>query len=74
MPTGKVTLFNQDEGFGFIAPDDGAKPVFVRIAAVEQAGFTELKVGQAIEYTIITPPVGRPFATNLRACAPATDP
>jgi CspA family cold shock protein len=42
MPTGTVKWFNTTKGYGFIAPDDGGKDVFVHISAVEQAGMTGL--------------------------------
>ncbi len=43
MTKGTVKWFNTVQGYGFIAPDDGAKDAFVHIAAVEKAGLTGLR-------------------------------
>ena len=54
MPTGKVKWFNRTKGYGFIAPDDGSKDVFVHITAVEKAGLSTLKENQAISFELVT--------------------
>ena len=38
MITGTVKFYNDQKGFGFIQPDDGAKDVFVHATALERAG------------------------------------
>ena len=48
MTIGTVKFFNEDKGYGFIAPDDGSKDVFVHISAVERAGLRSLKENQAV--------------------------
>jgi CspA family cold shock protein len=42
MATGTVKWFNATKGYGFIAPDDGGKDVFLHISAVERAGLKTL--------------------------------
>ena len=50
MATGTVKWFNTTKGYGFIAPDDGGKDVFVHISAVERAGLRSLNEGQKLEF------------------------
>ena len=50
MATGIVKWFNATKGYGFIAPDDGGKDVFVHISAVERAGMRGLNEGQKLDY------------------------
>ncbi|MCK1758068.1 cold-shock protein [Bradyrhizobium sp. 137] len=65
MAIGTVKWFNPTKGYGFIAPDDGGKDVFVHISAVEKAGFTSLAEGAKVSYEIVTDR-GKQSAGNLR--------
>ncbi|MDB6178283.1 cold-shock protein [Paracoccus sp. Z330] len=65
MATGTVKWFNQTKGFGFIAPAEGGKDVFVHISAVERAGIRQLDDGQAVSFDIESGRDGRQSATNL---------
>ena len=48
---GTVKWFNPDKGFGFIAPDQGGRDVFVHISAVERAGLSTLRENQRVRFT-----------------------
>ncbi|MEM8728911.1 MAG: cold-shock protein [Pseudomonadota bacterium] len=65
MPTGTVKWFNSTKGFGFIAPDEGGKDVFVHISAVERAGLTGLKDNQKVNYALRSGRDGRESADEL---------
>ena len=49
---GVVKFFNDAKGFGFIAPEDGAKDVFVHASALEQAGIRLLKEGDKVSFIL----------------------
>ncbi len=66
MPTGTVKWFNTTKGYGFIAPDDGGKDVFVHISAVERAGLTGLADNQKVGYELQSGRDGRSSASDLR--------
>lgn len=65
MPTGTVKWFNPTKGFGFIAPDEGGKDVFVHISAVERAGLTGLADDQKVSYELESGRDGRQSASAL---------
>ena len=65
MATGTVKWFNTTKGFGFIAPDEGGKDVFVHISAVERAGLQGLKDNQRVQYELEQGRDGRAAAGNL---------
>ncbi len=65
MATGTVKWFNSTKGYGFIAPEDGGKDVFVHISALEQAGIQGLNDGQKVSYEI-TSNRGKDAAANVQ--------
>ncbi|MES2987423.1 MAG: cold-shock protein [Pseudomonadota bacterium] len=67
MPIGKVKFFNNDKGYGFIAPEDGGNDSFVHISAVERAGMSTLQNDQRLSYEVETDNRGKSSAVNLQA-------
>jgi len=66
MATGIVKWFNPGKGFGFVAPEDGGKDVFIHASALERAGINGLAEGQKIEYQLGAGRDGRTSAENVR--------
>ena len=52
MTIGTVKFFNSSKGFGFIAPEGGAKDIFVHATALEAAGMTSLSEGQKLSFDV----------------------
>ena len=65
MPTGKVKWFNKTKGFGFIAPDEGDKDIFVHISALERSGIDGLADDQKVSFEITSGRDGREAADNI---------
>ncbi len=65
MPNGTVKWFNTTKGYGFIAPDDGGKDVFVHISAVERSGLTGLADDQKVQFELRENRDGRVMASDL---------
>ncbi|EIJ44255.1 cold shock protein [Beggiatoa alba B18LD] len=58
MQTGTVKWFNESKGFGFLAPDNGGKDVFVHFSTIQSSGFKTLKEGQAVQFEAQMGPKG----------------
>ena len=63
--TGLVKFFNTTKGFGFIAPEEGGKDVFVHVTAVQAAGLRSLNEGQRVSFDV-EPDKRGPKAVNLK--------
>jgi CspA family cold shock protein len=62
--TGTVKWFSPDKGYGFIAPDNGSKDVFIHISALNAAGLDNLDENQKIKYEV-TSSQGKESAANI---------
>ena len=61
---GKVKWFNDQKGYGFIAPEDGSPDVFVHHTQIQGQGFRTLAENQAVEFEIAQTDKG-PRAANV---------
>ena len=68
MESGTVKFFNEQKGFGFIAPDNGSSDVFVHVTALERAGLRSLSQGQKVSFdTEQDKRSGKTAVANIRA-------
>ena len=64
MPIGKVKMFNDEKGFGFIKPDDGSSDVFFHVSALREGD--EITVGKAVTFEIgVDPKSGKSKAVSV---------
>ena len=66
MPIGTVKFFNEQKGYGFIAPEGGGQDAFVHITAVERAGMRTLRENQRVSYELQEDNRGKLKAENLQ--------
>ncbi len=64
MATGTVKWFNDAKGYGFIAPDEGGKDLFVHHSNILGDGFKTLAENAKVEYEPREGTKG-PEATNV---------
>lgn len=75
MTTGTVKFFNENKGYGFIAPDEGGADAFVHISAVERSGMRTLRQDQRVSYELQEDRRGKMAAVNIKPAdgEPAND-
>jgi cold shock protein len=66
MATGTVKWFNDQKGYGFIAPEEGGKDLFVHHSSIVGSGFKTLAEGVKVEYEAVEGTKG-PEAKNVVA-------
>ena len=52
MQKGIVKFLNNAKGFGFIAPEDGSKDVFVHVRALQKCGLETLNENDNVEFSV----------------------
>ncbi|MGD9617629.1 MAG: cold-shock protein [Alphaproteobacteria bacterium] len=62
---GTVKWYNASKGFGFIAPDQGGKDIFVHASMLERAGIMGLAEGRRVAIDVAPGQKG-PEAASLR--------
>ena len=58
MTIGTVKWFNNEKGFGFIAPENGGKDVFVHHTAIQGSGYKSLNEGDRVQFDVTQGPKG----------------
>ena len=67
METGTVKFYNDQKGYGFIAPDNGEKDVFVHATALERAGMSSLAEGDKVSFdTEVDSRSGKTAVANIK--------
>jgi CspA family cold shock protein len=64
MARGTVKWFSDTKGYGFIAPEDGSKDVFVHFSGIQGTGRRTLTDGEAVEFEVTQGKKG-PAAENV---------
>jgi cold shock protein len=68
MASGTVKWFNDAKGYGFIAPDEGSKDLFVHHSSILGDGYKSLTEGARVEFEQGEGSKG-PEATNVAPIA-----
>ncbi len=66
MASGTVKWFNDAKGYGFIAPDEGGKDIFVHHSNIVGEGFRSLSEGAKVQFEVREGQKG-PEAVNVQS-------
>lgn len=55
---GHVKWFNNNKGWGFIAPEEGGEDIFVHYSEIHGEGFKTLKEGEKVNFQLARGPKG----------------
>ena len=58
MAQGTVKWFNNQKGYGFIAPEGSGKDIFVHHSAIQGDGFKTLNEGDPVTFDVVRGPKG----------------
>ena len=67
---GTVRWFSAKKGYGFIAPEDGGKDIFVHWSGISMEGYKQLAVDDQVEFALKDSPKG-PIAIEVQIISPA---
>ena len=70
--TGSVKWFSRVKGYGFIAPDDQEKEIFVHFSGIDAEGYRNLEQGQHVSFEVEDTPKG-PQAVHVTIVASDAD-
>lgn len=64
MPTGKIKMYNEEKGFGFIKPDDGGGDVFFHVSALREGD--EIVTDETVKFEVgVDPKSGKTKAVSV---------
>lgn len=66
MSVGTVKWFDQVERYGFTAPEDGGRDLFVNQTAVANTGLDAIGEGQQLSFDVKTGNTGKSDASDLK--------
>lgn len=69
MEKGTVKWFDKKKGYGFIAPSDGSKDVFVHITALQRSNLETLDEGAEVGFDLDDGQSGKVSAINIEVIA-----